>query len=128
MLSQVHHERQLSNARVVTANRTFGGYTVIKLAGGIGNIDVQAIQSRCGSRHPTDSLCASPLEFSDLIPKAIRLFHTDARYSAALNESAKSHRDARIRASIRDCSRCGGIVLSRNAFEDFDPWRHRGWQ
>ena len=32
------------------------------------------------------------------MPKAIQLFHTDAHYAAALNESDESHRDPRIKA------------------------------
>jgi predicted dienelactone hydrolase len=111
MLADQQFGSRIDAGRVGAAGFSFGGYTVIELAGGIGNIDVQAIQSRCGSRHPTDSLCASPLEFPDLIPKAIQLFHTDARYSAALNQSDKSHRDARIRA-VFAIAPAGGELFS----------------
>jgi predicted dienelactone hydrolase len=89
---------RIDAGRVGAAGFSFGGYTMMELAGGIGKIDVEAIQSRCGSPHSTDSLCASPLEFPDLVPKAIQLFQTDAHYAAALNESDESHRDPRIRA------------------------------
>jgi predicted dienelactone hydrolase len=84
--------------RVGAAGFSLGGYTVVELAGGIGKIDVEAIQARCGSTHPTDALCASPLEFPDLVPKAIQLSDTDPHYVAALNKSDESHRDPRVRA------------------------------
>lgn len=49
---------------------SFDGYTMMELAGGIGKMDVDAIETRCGSRHPTDSLCARIVEFPDLVPKS----------------------------------------------------------
>lgn len=44
---------------------------MMELAGGSGKVDVDAIETRCGSPHPTDSLCAQILEFPDLVPTAI---------------------------------------------------------
>jgi predicted dienelactone hydrolase len=79
MLADREFGSRIDARRVGAAGFSFGGYAMIELAGGIGKIDVKAIQSRCGSPHSADSLCASPLEFPDLVPKAIQMLHTDAR-------------------------------------------------
>lgn len=98
MLADREFGRRIDAGRVGAAGFSFGGYTTMELAGGIGKLDVQAIQGRCGSPHPTDSLCTPILEFPDLVPKANRLLQADAPYAAALNESDESHRDPRIKA------------------------------
>jgi predicted dienelactone hydrolase len=98
MLADAEFGSRIDTARVGAAGFSFGGYTMMELAGGVGKLDVEAIEKRCGSPHSPDPLCASPLEFPDWVPKAIQLFHTDTHYAAALNESDELHRDPRIRA------------------------------
>ena len=81
--------------RVGTAGFSLGGLTVIELAGGIA--ELSRYQDFCKSPK-ADGMCNDTLEYPGLLAKATALAKSDPATQAALNESAKSHRDSRIRA------------------------------
>jgi len=81
--------------RVGAAGFSLGGYTVIELAGGIG--DIARYQEFCKSPK-ADGMCKEPLEFPGISAKATELARNDATFQSALAEGEKSHRDSRIRA------------------------------
>ena len=81
--------------RVGAAGFSLGGYTVIELAGGIG--DVARYQEFCKSPK-ADGMCVDPVEFPGISAKATALAKNDATFQAALADGGKSHRDPRIRA------------------------------
>src|SRR5580704_3448101 len=81
--------------RVGAAGFSLGGLTVIEIAGGI--TDLSRYQDFCKSPK-ADGMCVDPVEYPGLLAKATALAKTDPAIQAALVESAKSHRDPRIRA------------------------------
>lgn len=81
--------------RVGAAGFSLGGYTVIELAGGIG--EMARYQEFCKSPK-ADGMCREPIEFPGISAKAEELAKNDAAFQAALADSDKSHGDARIRA------------------------------
>jgi predicted dienelactone hydrolase len=60
--------------------------------------DLEKLEQECVEGKVWDLMCYSPPEFPGLTAKAIALAKTDAGYRAALQESAVSHGDARVRA------------------------------
>jgi predicted dienelactone hydrolase len=99
MLADPEFRSRIDAGRVGAAGFSFGGYTMMVLAGGVGGIaNPKEIEARCGEPRATDPLCFSPPEFPDLVRKAIDLFHTDASYGEAMKQSERSHADPRIRA------------------------------
>lgn len=85
--------------RIGAAGFSIGGYTMIELAGGrgeLGNLD--EIEKRCSAPDASDPMCASPPEFPGLVQKALKLYETDASYAAALKQSNSQRRDPRVRA------------------------------
>jgi predicted dienelactone hydrolase len=81
--------------RVGAAGFSLGGFTVIEVAGGIG--ETSRYQEFCKSPK-ADGMCADPVEFPGIAAKAAELAKSDPAFQAALAEGAKSHRDARVRA------------------------------
>jgi predicted dienelactone hydrolase len=81
--------------RVGAAGFSLGGYTVIELAGGIG--EMARYQEFCKSPK-ADGMCTEPIEFPGIAAKATELAKNDAAFQAALADGGKSHRDPRIRA------------------------------
>jgi len=81
--------------RIGAAGFSLGGLTVLELAGGIA--ELSRYQHFCKSPK-ADGACADTLEYPGLLAKATALAKTDTAMQAALLESAKSHRDPRIRA------------------------------
>jgi len=81
--------------RIGAAGFSLGGYTVIELAGGIG--EPSRYQDFCNSPK-ADGMCVDPVEFPGLRNKVAALAKSDPAMQAALLDSAKSHRDPRIRA------------------------------
>jgi len=81
--------------RVGAAGFSLGGFTVIEIAGGIG--ELSRYQDFCKSPR-ADGTCADPPEFPGLTAKATALAQSDPAMQAALREGSKSHRDLRIRA------------------------------
>lgn len=81
--------------RIGAAGFSLGGFTVIEIAGGIG--ELSRLQAFCKSSS-ADRMCVDPPEFPGLFEKASALARTDFAVQAVLLEGAKSHRDPRIRA------------------------------
>lgn len=81
--------------RIGAAGFSLGGFTVIELAGGIG--ELSRYQDFCKSPR-ADGMCVDPAEFPSLLGKETELAKTDPEFQAALKDAAKSHRDPRIRA------------------------------
>ena len=99
MLADPRFGDRIDVSRIGAAGFSIGGYTVMELAGGrgqMGNLD--EIQKRCSAPDTTDPACASPPEFPGLVQKAIKLFETDPTYAAALKQSNSPRRDPRVRA------------------------------
>lgn len=96
MLADPEFGPRIDAHRIGAAGFSFGGFTVIELAGGIGDLS-EAIHA-CDVPHPTAAICTSPPELPDLMPRAIQLFRTDPAYRQALEASRRSYRDPRIRA------------------------------
>ncbi|MGB7283076.1 MAG: alpha/beta hydrolase [Candidatus Acidiferrum sp.] len=81
--------------RIAAAGFSLGGFTVIEIAGGIG--DFSRAEAFCKSAS-ADGTCADPPEFPALSAKITALAKSDPSFQAALREGAESHRDPRIRA------------------------------
>jgi predicted dienelactone hydrolase len=81
--------------RIGAAGFSLGGFTVIEIAGGIG--EFSRYQDFCDSPH-ADGMCADPIEFPGLRNKVAELAKSDPVLRAALREAVKSHRDSRVRA------------------------------
>jgi predicted dienelactone hydrolase len=96
MLADPEFGSRIDVARVGAAGFSYGGYTMLELAGGVG--DINEVAANCSVAQPAGSLCASPPEFPGFIPDAIALTKTDPRFRAAMAQSAEPHRDSRIKA------------------------------
>jgi predicted dienelactone hydrolase len=81
--------------RVGAAGFSLGGFTVIEIAGGIG--EFSRLQDFCKSPR-ADGTCTDPPEFPGLFAKASALAQSDPVVQGALREGDNSHRDPRIRA------------------------------
>lgn len=81
--------------RVGAAGFSLGGFTVIEIAGGIG--EPSRLQDFCKSPK-ADGMCVDPIEFLGLTAKVAELAKTDPAFQAALADAANSHRDPRVRA------------------------------
>lgn len=96
MLADEEFAPRIDPRRVGAAGFSFGGYTMMELAGGIG--DLSTALTLCDTHHPTNPVCSSPPEFPNLIGKAVRLARADPAYRRSFGASRLSHRDPRIRA------------------------------
>ena len=99
MLADATFGDRIDASRVGAAGFSIGGYTVMEIAGGrgeMGNLD--EIKKRCSAPDTTDPHCASPPEFPGLVQKALKLYDTDPSYAAALKQSNSPRRDPRVRA------------------------------
>lgn len=95
MLTDSTFSNRIDPKRIGAAGFSFGGFTVIELAGGIA--DLSRYVDLCKSAK-ADGTCVDPQEFPGLLTKVAALEKTNPAYQAAMAEGAKSHRDARIRA------------------------------
>ncbi|MGC1482281.1 MAG: hypothetical protein WA789_00680 [Candidatus Acidiferrum sp.] len=95
MLADSTFGPRIDPKRIGAAGFSLGGFTVIEIAGGIG--ELSRYQDFCKSPR-ADALCTAPPEFPDVIAKVTALAQTDPLMQAALREGAQSHRDQRIRA------------------------------
>ncbi|HKV60714.1 MAG TPA: hypothetical protein VJO16_02285 [Candidatus Acidoferrum sp.] len=86
---------RIDPSRIGAAGFSLGGYTVIELAGGIG--DFSRLEAFCKTPN-ANSLCTDPPEFPGLSAKVKSLIASDQSFAAALRGGADSHRDSRIRA------------------------------
>lgn len=97
MLADATFGPRIDANRVGAAGFSLGGYTMMVLAGAVASpIDLQQLERQCKAG-AWDPLCYSPPEFPGLTQKALALAGSDSAYRAALQKSAESHRDARIR-------------------------------
>ncbi|MGB2590386.1 MAG: alpha/beta hydrolase [Candidatus Acidiferrum sp.] len=81
--------------RIGAAGFSLGGFTVIEIAGGMG--EVSRVQAFCQSPQ-RDGMCTDPPEFPNLTAKFNALSESDPAFQAAVNKGAESHRDPRVRA------------------------------
>lgn len=95
MLADSAFGSRIDPKRVGAAGFSLGGFTVIELAGGIG--ELSRYQDFCKSPR-ADGMCVDPVVFPGLSAKVAVLARTDPAMQAALLDAAKSHRDSRIRA------------------------------
>lgn len=95
LLADPTYGQHIDPNRIVAAGFSLGGFTVIEIAGGIG--ELSRYQDFCNSPRK-DGMCADPVEFPKLLAKTTELAKTDPEFQTALRESAKSHRDPRVRA------------------------------
>ena len=99
MLADERFGPRIDAGRVGAAGFSLGGYTMMVLAGAVAvPFDLEKLEQECVEGKVWDLMCYSPPEFPGLTAKAIALAKTDAGYRAALQESAVSHGDARVRA------------------------------
>ncbi|HUB58997.1 MAG TPA: peptidase [Candidatus Micrarchaeia archaeon] len=95
MLADSTFGPRIDPTRIGAAGFSLGGFTMIEIAGGIG--ELSRFQEFCKSPR-ADAICGDPPEFPGLTAKALALAKTDAAMQAALREGDESHRDPRIRA------------------------------
>jgi len=95
MLADSMFGPRIDPRRIGAAGFSLGGFTVIEIAGGIG--ELSRYQDFCKASS-ADGMCADPPEFPGLSAQVSALAKTDPAMQAALREGANSHRDPRIRA------------------------------
>ena len=81
--------------RIGAAGHSFGGYTVIAVAGGI--TDPARTQAFCRSP-AADALCATSPEVSDLRRKSLVRLSSDPDFQQRFSKAGDSYRDERVRA------------------------------
>jgi predicted dienelactone hydrolase len=95
MLADSTFAGHIDSKRIGAAGFSLGGFTVIEIAGGIG--ELPRYREYCKA-HKSDGICSDPPEFPGLIAKIDALVASDPAMQAAVANGAKSHRDARVRA------------------------------
>jgi len=99
MLGDEQFASRIDPERIGAAGFSLGGYTMMVIAGAVARpFDLEALAKACNAPRPTNPLCASPPEFPGLTEKALALAQRDPAYRAAIEKSAESHRDPRVRA------------------------------
>lgn len=86
---------QIDPARIGAAGHSFGGYTVIAVAGGI--TDPTGVQAFCNSP-AADALCAPAPEVMAMRRKSLALLNSDFDFQRRYGKAGNSYRDERIRA------------------------------
>ena len=98
MVSDKEFGPRIDTARVGAAGFSFGGYTMMAIAGAAANPgSLEDLEKRCATDGKSLQ-CSSPPEFPQLTEKAIALAKADRMYALALNESAVPHPDPHVRA------------------------------
>ena len=97
MLADSTFGARLDPQRIGAAGFSLGGFTMLEIAGGIG--ELSRYEEFCKSPR-ADGMCVDPAEFPNLLPKVEELSKTDPEFQAALREARHSHRDPRIRAVL----------------------------
>jgi predicted dienelactone hydrolase len=95
LIAQPTFGPRIDTSRIGAAGFSLGGFTVIEVAGGLG--ELSRYQDFCNSPRK-DGMCSDPPESPGLLAKATDLAKTDPDFQSALREAANSHRDPRIRA------------------------------
>lgn len=103
---------RIDASKVGAAGFSFGGYTVMELAGGIG--DMNHLVKFCSSNWSSNHLCDTPPEFPNLEQKALELMRSDAKYAAAMAKSTEPHSDPRIRAIFAIAPAYGGAFSTQS--------------
>ena len=86
---------QIDPARIGAAGHSFGGYTVIAVAGGV--TDPARIQAFCRSP-AADALCAPGPNVLDLRQKSLVRLNSDPDFRQRYSKAGNSYRDERVRA------------------------------
>jgi predicted dienelactone hydrolase len=95
MLADSTFASHIDPQRIGAAGFSLGGFTMIEIAGGIG--ELSRYLDYCKA-HPKDGICGDIPEFPGLAAKFTALAASDPAVQAALQDAANSHRDPRIRA------------------------------
>lgn len=95
LLADATFGKRIDPKRIGAAGFSLGGFTVIEIAGGIG--ETARYQEFCKSPK-ADGMCVDPAEFPGISSQVVESAKSDASFRAALADGAKSHRDSRIRA------------------------------
>jgi TonB family protein len=95
MLADSTFGKRIDSGRIGAAGFSLGGFTMIEVAGGIG--EPSRYDDFCKSPR-ADGMCVPPLEFPDIGEKGDELARTDKEFQTSLLDSSKSHRDPRIHA------------------------------
>lgn len=95
MLADFTFGGRIDPKRIGAAGFSLGGFTVIEIAGGIG--ELSNYQGFCKSPR-ADGMCVDPTEFPGLLAKSEELAKTDPAFRASVEDARNSHRDPRIRA------------------------------
>ena len=96
MLADREFGPRIDASRVGAAGMSFGGYTLLEAAGGIG--DMSALMRECEAGKTPRAGCQPPPEFPGLVKEATELYRTDAAYRKAMDAGGEPHVDGRIRA------------------------------
>jgi len=86
---------RIDPARIGASGHSFGGYTVIAIAGGI--TDPERLQAFCRSPQ-ADALCAPTQDVSALRRQSMARLASDADFRQRYGRAGASYRDARVRA------------------------------
>lgn len=95
MLADATFGSHIDPKRVGAAGFSLGGFTVIEIAGGIG--ELPRLREYCKT-HQSDGICSDPPEFPGINAKIDALAASDPAMQSAIANGAKSHRDPRVRA------------------------------
>jgi predicted dienelactone hydrolase len=95
MLGDETFGNQIDPARIGAAGHSFGGYTVIALAGGIA--DPPRLQAFCRSP-AADALCTPGGNVSGLRQQSLARLTSDADFRLRYSKAGNSYRDARVGA------------------------------
>jgi predicted dienelactone hydrolase len=86
---------RIDPARIGAAGHSFGGYTVVAVAGGI--TDPARMQAFCRSS-AADALCVPSPVISDMRQKSLARLSSDPDFRQRYSAAGNSYRDARVRA------------------------------
>ena len=95
MLADSNFGSHVDPKRVGAAGFSLGGFTVIEIAGGVG--ELPRFREYCKT-HKSDGICSDPPEFPGINAKIDALVASDPAMQSAIANGAKSHRDPRVRA------------------------------
>lgn len=95
MLADATFGPHIDPKRIGAAGFSLGGFTVLEIAGGIG--ELPRLLEYCKT-HASDTMCSDPPEFPGLSKKIEALMNADPAVQSAILDGAHSHRDPRVRA------------------------------
>jgi predicted dienelactone hydrolase len=95
MLADPMFGQRIDRKRIGAAGFSIGGFTMIELAGGIG--DLETYNRFCKSPE-ADAICKDQQEFPGLLAKGAAMERSDADFRKAIAMGRKAHGDRRIHA------------------------------